>query len=230
MQSEPKNTAVMCNLAWALAQKGELNESLSLYQKALELVPGTVEAQAGQGVVLFRLGKTEASLAVLKEAVHSKPDNANLRLALGGVLQAAERYEEGLAELQEAMKLAPNNFEVKTRLAAAYLDCEKSSKSVELYRQLIERSPTNAELRMGLGLALIKGNDINGAYIQFKKASELDKNSASAHAALSMVEEMRGRLSQAESEARIAQEKDPESQFFKESAERLAKSKVDSEM
>jgi Flp pilus assembly protein TadD len=119
-------------------------------------------------------------------------------------------------------------MEVKSRTAAAYLACEKFDKASELYSQLVENSPGNAEFRLGLGLALTKNNDINGAYQQFKKAADLDKNLAASHACLSMIEEMKGSLLQAESEARLAQEKDPASKFFRESAERLAKSRKDS--
>jgi hypothetical protein len=45
-----------------------------------------------------------------------------------------------------------------------------------------------------------------------------------------MVEEMRGRLVQAESEAKIAHEKDPQSKFFTDSVERLAKSRRNDDM
>lgn len=230
LRLDPKNASLMCNLAWALAQKGDAREALLNYQKALELSPNLADAQAGQGVLLYRTGKPEAAVAVLKEAVRVNPDQALLRLSLGSVLQSLERHEEASNELLEAMKLAPNNNEVKGRLAATYLEIASYNKAADLYKQLVERSPGNVEFRIGLGLALTKNNDLNGAAQQFKRACELDKNSAAAHAGLSMLEELKGRIAQAEIEARLAQERDPNCQFFRESVDRLAKSRKDIEM
>jgi len=227
---QPKNDAAMCNLAWALAQKGELKEALLTYQKALDANPRSIEAQAGQGVLLYRSDKHEAALAVLKESVRVNPNEAQLRLALAAVLQGVERNDEALVEYEQAVHISPNNQDLKARMAAAYLSVGKTEKSADLYRQLLERSPANADFHIGLGLALTKKNDIVGAYQQFRKAADLDKNSAAAHACLSMIEELKGRLSQAESEAKLAQQKDPQSLFFKESLERLAKSKKGASM
>lgn len=227
---DPKNTSAMCNLAWALSQKGELKEALQTYQRALELSPGLLDAQVGQGILLYRTGKTEASLAVLKESLRSHPESASLQMALGSVYQANGNDEEALPYLQEALKLAPNNLEAKSRLAAGYLAAANFAKAGELYKQVLELKPTNAEYRIGYGLALTKLDDLTAAYQQFKKAAEADKNLAAPHACLSMLEEMRGKLVEAEQEAKLAQEKDPACTFFKESAERLARSRKESEM
>lgn len=230
LQVDPKNGVAYANLGWAQAQKGELNEALLSYQKALEFNPKLLDAQAGQGMILCRLGKYEAALATLKETCKQYPESALLQLSLGTVLEEVGRGNEAVNTLQEALKLAPNSSEVKARLAAAYLDTENFEKAGDLYKQLMEKNPNSTELRIGYGLVLTKNNDVNGAYLQFKKAAELDKNLAAAHACLSMVEEMRGRLAQAESEARVAHEKDPESKFFSESVERLARSRRDTDM
>lgn len=230
IDSESKNSVAWCNLGWAQAGKGELKDALLSYQKAIELNPSLVDAQAGQGLLLFRSGKTEAAIAVLKEAVKSKPELAQNHLALGAVLEGNGNFEAALEQFAEAVKLAPGNYEAKTRLAAAQLASGNYAKSAELYKQVIEQKPADPELRIGLGLALTKMGDFSSAFSQFKKASELDKNSAAPHACLSMLEEAKGKLAEAEQEARLAQEKEPGSEFLKESAERLAKSRRDSEM
>ena len=227
---QPKDAVALCNLGWALSQKGELDESLLSYQKALALNPSLLEAQAGQGILLYRTGKFEAGLAVLKEFVRQNPEQPLLHLSLAVVLQGTDRNDESLAEYQEAWRLAPNNLEIKTRLAACYLTCEKFAKAAELYSQLVERNPANPELRIGLGLSLTKTNDIKAASQQFKKAAEIQPSSAAAHACLSMIEEVKGCLVQAENYARLAQQKDPDSKFLKESADRLARSRKQSEM
>jgi tetratricopeptide (TPR) repeat protein len=226
----PKDAIALCNLGWGLAQNGDLQEALVSYQKALELSPSLVEAQTGQGILLFRAAKPEEALAVLKESVRLNPEQALLRLALAVVLSEVERKEEALAQFQESLRLAPNNQEVKIRMAAAALTYEKFDKARELYAQLVERNPADPEFRIGLGLALTKTGEIDGAYREFKKAAELNDDLAAVHACLSMIEEMRGSLLQAENEARLALEKDPASVFFKESADRLAKSRRESDM
>ena len=216
---DPKNVSVICNLAWAQAQKGLLADSLKTYQKALAIDPKSMDAQVGQGVVLFRMDKFEAAVAVLRECARVNPDAARTHLALGAILQAVGRVDEAVTELELSAKLSPNNVESRTRLAAAYLALENYPKALDLYRQLVERVPSDAELRVGYALSLTKTDDMAGAAIQFRKALELDRNLAAAHAGLSMVQEMRGKLSDAREEAEIAARSDAS---YRQAAERLA--------
>ncbi|MBX9570152.1 MAG: tetratricopeptide repeat protein [Candidatus Obscuribacterales bacterium] len=222
-----KNTTILCNLAWAFAQKGDLDSALTNYQKALNLDPKCIDAQVGQGIVLFRQNKLEASIALLKEVVRTNPDAAKAHLGLGAVLQGAGRNEEAIAELESAAKLAPANIEAKTRLAAAYLTAENYGKSIEHYRLLVERFPNDPELRIGLGLALTKTDDISGALIQFRRALELDRNLAAAHACLSMVQEMKGKLEAARESAEMAARVD---NTYRDVAQRLAASRNNIDM
>ncbi len=216
---DSKNTTVMCNLAWAQARKGDLDAALVNYQKALGVDPKCLDALVGQGIVLYRQNKLEASVAVLKEVVRANPDSGKAHMGLGAVLQGAGRNEEAVAELELAVKLSPGNTEAKTRLASAYLNAENYNKSVEHYKQLVERFPNDAELRIGLGLALTKTDDISGAAIQFRRALELDRNLAAAHACLSMVQEMKGKLEAARESAEMAARVD---NTYKDVAQRLA--------
>lgn len=219
LELDSKNATVICNLAWALAQKGDLEGALKTYQKALSVDPKSVDAQVGQGIVLFRQNKVEASIALLREVARTNPDSAKVHLGLGAVLQGAERTEDSIAELESAVKLAPSSVEAKSRLAAAYLTAENYAKSIEHYKQLVERFPNDPELRIGLGLALTKTDDISGAAIQFRRAVELDRNLAAAHACLAMVQEMKGKIESARESAEMAARVD---NTYRDAAQRLA--------
>lgn len=214
-----KNTTILCNLGWAQAKKGDLEGALASYQKALNVDPKCIDALVGQGIVLYRQSKNEASIAVLKEVVRANPNSAKAHMGLGAVLQGAGRNDDAIAELESALKMAPASVEAKTRLAAAYLNAENYAKSTEYYKQLVERFPNDPELRIGFGLALTKTDDISGAAIQFRRAVELDRNLAAAHACLSMVQEMKGKLEAARESAEMAARVDS---TYKDAAQRLA--------
>lgn len=216
LELDPKNAAAFSRLAWAYAQKGELKESLSSYQRALELDASLVDAQAGQGLILFRLGKQEESLAFLSEAIKKNSGQASLHHAYGAVLAGMGRKDEALSELKESVRLNPAGFDARARLAALYLEQGEFNSAGQIYKLLVEQSPLDPELRIGFGLALMKTNELNQAYQQFKKASELDKNHAAAHACLSMIEEMRGKISQADHEAKVAGDLDSVWNFLSE--------------
>jgi tetratricopeptide (TPR) repeat protein len=124
---DPSNASALTNMGWASARKGEWEDALKFYQKALEKKSDIVEAQVGQSLCLFHLGKQEAGIAAVKSAIEQFPAAAAPHLALGTMMREQNRLAEAEVEFKSASRLAPESHEAKEKLAAL-MSAKRASK------------------------------------------------------------------------------------------------------
>jgi len=97
--------------------KGELlrlarryEESMVVFNTALEIVPGNNDLLYARALVAERLGKIDQLEADLKFILKTEPDNAHALNALGFTLaDQTDRYEEAYAYLKRAIEIMPDD-------------------------------------------------------------------------------------------------------------------------
>jgi tetratricopeptide (TPR) repeat protein len=161
-----------------MASRDSVDRAISLFERALELAPGYVEAMIALGSALDLKGAflampelIERSLALLQQAVALKPDSAEAHIRLGETLADLGRIDEGIAEMQESLRLAPDNAEAHANLARNYW--------------------------MG------KGDDELGL-AHFRRALAINPDAGYTHLQLALLQSLRGEFDDAEREARAA--------------------------
>ena len=161
-----------------LASRESVDRGISLFEHALAIAPGYVEAMIALGSALDLKGAFESlpellqrSLELLQQAVALRPKSAEAHVRLGETLADLGRMDEGIAEMHEGLRLAPDNAEAHSNLARNYW--------------------------MG------KGN-IDLAVTHFRRALELNPDAGYTHLQLSLLYALRGDLDEAERVARAA--------------------------
>ena len=99
------------NLAYLIAERGgNLNEALSLAQKAKEMLPNDPNVMDTLGLVYYKKGLYDSAVDELSDSVKKDPDNAVVHFHLG--LAYYKRGDKALAktELETALKL-DNKFD-----------------------------------------------------------------------------------------------------------------------
>jgi tetratricopeptide (TPR) repeat protein len=66
------------NLGAALFQKGQVNEALEQFQKALEINPDYVDAHSNFSVALFQKGQVDDAVAHYRKALEINPKYVNI--------------------------------------------------------------------------------------------------------------------------------------------------------
>lgn len=92
-----------------LANLGKYNESISAYDRAIQLKPGNIAAWNGKGLALFYLGKYNESLGEYDKAIQLNPKNAAAWNGKGLALFYLGKYNESIKAFDQAIKLNPAN-------------------------------------------------------------------------------------------------------------------------
>jgi serine/threonine protein kinase/tetratricopeptide (TPR) repeat protein len=161
-----------------MASRDAIDRALGLFERALELSPGYVEAMVALGSALDLKGAflampdlLQRSLTLLQQAVALRPDSADAHIRLGETLSDLGRIDDGIAEMHEGLRLAPDNAEAHANLARDYW--------------------------MGKG-------DADLGVLHFRRALALNPESGYTHLQLALLHSLRGELDDAEREARSA--------------------------
>lgn len=139
------------------------------------------------GYVMHEQKDYPEAIAAYREAVAAESESFECNLNLGMML-AHERQPDAAKYLQKATKLKPSSAHPQQSLARAWaalaeVQSAEPSRALDSWAHAVELAP-DAQLRLGYGDALEKSGDTLGAEREFRKAIELQPDSADALAAL----------------------------------------------
>ena len=104
LQLNPSHHQSLNYLGYMWAERGKnLNEALSMIEKALELSPGNPAYLDSQGWALYRLGKPTDALPLIEEALRLVPDDPTLLEHYGDVFSRLGRRGEATEAYQKAL-------------------------------------------------------------------------------------------------------------------------------
>ena len=105
------------NLGNDLFQKGQLDEAVAQYQKAVEINPTYAEAHSNLGVALFQKGQVDDAVAQYQKAVEINPTDVKAHYNLGNALFQKGQVDEAVDQFQKALEINPNYADATTTLA-----------------------------------------------------------------------------------------------------------------
>jgi len=193
LELDPKNPEAALGLAQLLAERGDVERALALYDgvESEEEPDAAATAAYAAAQLLVALGRTEQAERHLATLLDTQPthgraanDLARLLVARGGEVERAE----GLARRAVLLRAGPEAFET---LGQIQLKRGEALAAVETLKQAVERYPESATARYQLGLALLASGDSPGAREAFRSALDLGSFAEAdrARAELALLEE-----------------------------------------
>jgi protein O-mannosyl-transferase len=202
----PRSWMAHNNIAINLVQRGEIDEAIAHYDKALELDPSYGEAHYNLANALIRQKRVDEAIGHYQKAVELNPNNTKAYYNLGSVLVQAGRTEEGIALYHKALELNPNNAAALNNLGAALLRLGRMEEAMAHYSKALQLDPNNAEANYNLAGALVQKGRLEEALKYYYNAVRLNPNNAATHDRLSKVLRQLGRFEEADAQARQALE------------------------
>ena len=113
----------------ALVQKGQPDEAIAQFQKALGINPNYAEADNNLGNALLQKGRLDGGDLAVQKALKINPNYAEAHSNLGLAFAQKGRLDEAINEFQEALRLKPDLSPAQSNLAKAQAMVRQREKS-----------------------------------------------------------------------------------------------------
>ena len=137
-----------------LRQERRYEEAMSVFNTALNIVPGNSDLLYARALVAERLGRIDQLEADLRQILKTEPDNAHALNALGFTLaDQTDRYEEAYEYLKRAIEIIPDDPAIIDSLGWVHYRLGNYDESIRLLRKALSRFD-DAEIAAHLGEVL----------------------------------------------------------------------------
>jgi tetratricopeptide (TPR) repeat protein len=210
LQLRPSDLAsAHCNLGVALMEKGQLDEAIAHYQKALDVNPLFGKAYCNLGNALRKKGQLDKAVTHCRKAIELNPSFDVAHYNLGNAFREKGLLDDAITYYQKAIELNPSFAKAHCNLGNALREKELLDEAITHCRKAIELNPSFAVAYYNLGSALREKGHLNEAVIHYQKAIELNPSFAKAHCNLGNVLREKGLLHEAVTQYQKALELDP---------------------
>ena len=144
------------NIGNSFLQKGQADEAIAQYQKALAINSRLAEVRTNYGNALFLKRRLGDAIEQYQMALKVNPNYAQAHANLGMALFQTGRLDEAIAHYEKALEINPNYEMARTNLGNALLQKGQVSAAIDQYQMAIKASPTYALAHAYLGIALFQ--------------------------------------------------------------------------
>jgi eukaryotic-like serine/threonine-protein kinase len=219
----PDSPGAHLNLGNALHAKGDGDEAIACYRRAIELDARYAAAHANLGVVFGDKSRLEEAIACFHKAIELDPQDATPHYLLGNVMRAQGKPDEAIACFRAALARDPKLPQAHVNLGLELADKGRLDEAIACYHKAIELAPKLVHAHLNLGLALSGKGDGEGAIACYRKVIEIDPQLPMAHGALGQTLLGQGRYAEARDATARAMALLPEKHPMREMANRQLK-------
>jgi tetratricopeptide (TPR) repeat protein len=171
----------VAGLAWIAAlsiitraQLPYWHDSVSLFRRAIDVVPDNALAQNNLGMALVEQNNIAEALEHFQQAVTIAPWDTDARSNLGNALRAVGRPAEAVVSYEKALEQSPNDASIHFNLSTALVDLGRGNEAVTHLQDAVRLDPEYTKARFLLGMLLYRQGRANDALSQFREVARLD--------------------------------------------------------
>src|SRR5208282_4294898 len=162
------------SLGLAFLEKGQADEAIEKFQKALEINPNYAEAHTNLGNACLRNGQLSEAIEQYEMAVKINPKFAQAHSNLGAVFAQKGELDEAIAQYHEALEINPNLAEAYTNLGNALFRNGRLSEAIDQYKMAVKINPKFTQAHASLGMAFFQKGRLDDAITEFQEALRLN--------------------------------------------------------
>ncbi len=196
-ENRPRLRGAHNNLGTALVGRGQVEEAIAHYRKALEIQPDFVDAHYNLGLALAGGRQFEEAIAQYRTVLDIQPGYLHAYNSLGNALASGGQFDEAIAQYRKALKVKPDYAEAHYNLGLVLTNQGQVDEAIAHYQKAVEIKPDYAEAHYNLGLALAGGGQVDKAIAHYEKAAEIKPDYVAAHYNLGNVLFGHGRVEEA---------------------------------
>jgi tetratricopeptide (TPR) repeat protein len=168
------------NMGSVLQYRGQLEDALGHFERALLIRPRDATALTSMGAALHQMGRSEEAVVRFREALAARPAYSHARYDLGSALIALGRDAEASDAFAELLRHDPQDVDVLNNLG--YLSAKKGdlAQALEYYRRSARLAPDDADTLSTVAHLLTLRGELAEAESHYELALRLDPGHAEA--------------------------------------------------
>lgn len=143
---------VNLRLGWLTYMSGLFTESVGFYQKAISIMPYSIEAKLGFVYPAAALGNWEQVIRQYNDILRIDPKNTTANYRLGLIYYGREDYTSAAKFLEQVVNLYPFDYNATLYYAWTNLRLGKNREARVLFNKVLMIQPNDASALEGLGL------------------------------------------------------------------------------
>jgi tetratricopeptide (TPR) repeat protein len=147
---DEKNYELNIRLGYLHYMAGLFTESTTYYERAISLMPYSVEAKFGYVLPAAALGNWDKVLNQYLEIVKIDPQNTKANYRLGSIYYGRKDYTSALKYLEKVVNLYPFDYDGLILYAWANLQLGKTKEAKLLFEKVLWLSPRDKSALEGL--------------------------------------------------------------------------------
>jgi len=143
--------AIVIYAGLTIRQNRVWQDSLSLWEHAVEHAPDDYMVHHNLGTVYFQDGRRADAMLAFERSIALNPNFAKAHNNLGQLHAGRGQWQEAEADFGQAVELDPEYAEAHANLGRVYAQTQRLQLAIQQFRQALERDPDRAETHLDLG-------------------------------------------------------------------------------
>ena len=153
--------------------KGQPDEAIFDFNKALEINPNIAEAYSGRGATYVQKGQLDQAISDLNKALEINPKIAEAYVNRGLVYMDKGQHDQTISDCTKALEINPNILEAYLNRGLAYVQKGQPDQAISDCNKALEIDPGYASAYVNRGLAYLSKKEIEKSWNDMNKAQEL---------------------------------------------------------
>jgi tetratricopeptide (TPR) repeat protein len=199
------------NLGSFLSARGDIDEAIRDFRKALELRPDQSKDHNNLGKALLQKGRMTEAMEEFQTALRISPDDPDTENNIGAAYLEQGDVDEAITHLRKAVQRWPFHADAYMNLGNAFLQKREIDAAIEAYSETLGLQYDHAESHYSIANAFRQKGQLDDAILHYRLALELRPDYADAHNNLANTFRQQGRVEEAIREYEVALKSNPRS-------------------
>ncbi|MFH0997704.1 MAG: tetratricopeptide repeat protein [Pseudomonadota bacterium] len=150
LKATSENFVAHNNLGISLAEKGNFDEAIVHYHKAIRIFPSFCDPYFNLGFTSYKQGEIQEAIYHFQDGIACNPNFAPAYYFLGNLHFELKQIDNAIIYYKKALKIRPNDVEVMNNLGISLALIGKSDESLALFKEAIRINPDFAYARKNI--------------------------------------------------------------------------------
>ncbi len=184
LAKNPHCWAAYNNLGDSLRGKGQLDQAVDYFHKAIELNPKYYEAYDNLALTLVKKGEADEATAMFEKSLQIKPAYVRGLNDYAGFLAAQGKLPKALALYQEVLRIGPQYYPALNNIGLLLLTMGRSDEAMADFQQVLSMDPKDEAAHHNLANAYAQKGNWSAAIDEYRAAAAINPRDPDVHASL----------------------------------------------